>query len=101
MATATAIQPRLPEVDTVPVTLDLVLAQPEDFKYIATWQENFRSRKPVYKLRVGMIYFIKSQRTNKIDAIPYQLTTETDLDALNEYLNQNMVYVARYPFNNL
>ncbi|RZJ71097.1 hypothetical protein [Flavobacterium sp.] len=63
------------------VTMNLVLA------------EYFDLTDHQHRPRYGVMYFLKSQLTGKIDQKPYYLTEQTDKRELNQYFKEKMVYV--------
>ncbi len=95
MSTATAINPRPKGSPIQSVTVDLVQALPEDLKRISGYRQ---SGAPILKLRVGLIYWIYSYASNRMETNPYILSYETDMEELMGYLQNKAVYVARNPF---
>ena len=96
MPTATAIATRPTDFKNKQVTMELVPALPEDFKIFAGWTEKGSK---IIKLRVGLIYWMYSMVTNKMEETPFILNYNTDLKELNEYQKLGMIYIAKNPFN--
>jgi len=92
MSTATALKPR-PFVFTMPiVTIDLVKALPEDLKvYDATVNKEV--------LRENLIFWLKSNLSGKIQGTPYITSKNTSPEDLKEWLDNDMIYIAKSPFN--
>lgn len=97
MATATALHPRPFVVQNNIVTLELIYALPEDLKELSGYDDNGRKK---YRLRVGLIYWLRSELTGEIQQIPYQITEHTDPNSLKEYLEKKMILIAKNTFNN-
>lgn len=98
MSTATAYAQRPITFRPQKVVMDLVKAMPEDFKKVKGYDENGF---PVYTLRTGMVYWLYSHSENVISPIPYIVDENTDAKEIKEYLDQEMIYIAKYPFNDL
>lgn len=97
MATVTAIQPRPFVLKNNIVNLELVYALPEDLKQLDGYDENGVKN---YSLRFGLIYWLRSQVNGEIQQVPYQITSNTDPNALKEYLDKKMILIAKCPFKN-
>lgn len=85
---------------TVPVTIDLVLAHPEDLKeldYYKTLPDG--SQKKVMKLKRDMPFWLKSIQTGMIEPTPYRLDEHHDPHEIAAWLNQEMIYIAKRSFN--
>lgn len=97
MSTATALHPRPFVVQNNIVTLELVYALPEDLKELSGYDDNGNKK---YRLRMGLIYWLRSEFTGIIESTPYQITESTDLNSLKEYLDRKMLMIAKNTFNN-
>lgn len=96
MATATAMQLR-PLIFTRAIAkVELVSALAEDLKEYAGYDEN---KNPIYKLRVGLIYWLKSLKTGQIESTPRILTANCNKTDLKNWLDLKMIWVAKEPFN--
>lgn len=92
MGTLTALQPRPYIMPRAEARVQLVPAYPDDLKMYC----------PVLKrqvLRLHMIYWIKSSITGIIEDTPYIITEHTKASDIKEWLDCNMIYIARTPFN--
>jgi len=99
--TATAYCTRPMVLKPEEVTLELILALPEDLKEFDSWAilaDGARERK--MRLRTGVIFWLRSMVTLQIGSTPYILNDRTDLNELAEWLKNDMVYIAKNPFNN-
>lgn len=96
MTTATALQPRPFVVQNNIVTLELVYALPEDLKELSGYDDQGRKK---YQLKIGMIYWLRSELTGTIESTPYQITAFTDSDTIKQYLDRKMLLIAKNPFN--
>lgn len=96
MATLSAMQPRPYVFPRAVAEIELVQALPEDLKtYIG--HDDFG--KPMYQLRVGLIYWIKSSITGKIEQTPRILTEDCNKQDIKDWLDCKMIWVAKEPFN--
>jgi hypothetical protein len=92
MATLTALKPR-PYIFCKPIVqIELVRALPEDLK----------TYDPVHQmevLRPGLIFWLKSCLTGKIEGTPNVITPNTNAKDIKEWMDCNMIYIAKEPFN--
>lgn len=92
MSTVTARQPR-PYVFIRPIAeIELVLAYPEDLKVY-----NVLLKQDVLKMNI--IFWLKSGITGKISGTPYITTPQTNPHDIKQWLDCNMIYLAKSPFN--
>jgi hypothetical protein len=92
MPTLTALNPR-PYIFTKPIAqVELVQALPEDLK---TYDPVFQME----VLRVGLIFWLKSSLTGKIEGTPNVITQDTEAKDIKEWMDCNMIYLAKEPFN--
>lgn len=96
MATLTAMQPRPYVFPRAVAEVELVQALPEDLKTFTGYDE---SSKPIYKLRAGLIYWLKSSLTGKIETTPRILTEDCNKNDIKDWLDCKMIWVAKEPFN--
>ena len=96
MATAAAMKQSPYIFPRAEVKVELVQALPEDLKIF--WCHNAIG-KPVYKLRVGLIYWLKSSVTGKIETTPRLLTKNCNVNDIMEWLDCKMIWIAKAPFN--
>ena len=96
MATLTAMQPRPYVFPRAVAEVELVQALPEDLKTFTGYDE---SSKPIYKLRAGLIYWLKSSLTGKIVPTPRILTEDCNKNDIKDWLDCKMIWVAKEPFN--
>jgi hypothetical protein len=97
MPTLTAMQPRPYVFQTATAKIELVQALPEDLKAFTGYD---KSEKPLYKLRAGLIYWIKSSITGQIEATPRILTEDCNKKDIKDWLDCKMIWVAKETFNN-
>lgn len=95
MATLTALQPRPYIFKRALATIELVQALPEDLK---TFDGHDTSGKPIYKLRSGLIYWLKSSLNGKIEETPRVLTEDCNTNDIKEWLDFKLIWIARDPF---
>jgi hypothetical protein len=89
-----------PNYTPVPVTIDLVLAHPEDLKELDRY-ENLPdgSTKKVMKLKRDLPFWLKSIQTGKIEPVPYRLDENHDPHEIAAWLKQEMIYIAKRILN--
>jgi len=95
MSTLTALKPRPFIFMRHVVTIELVLAKAEDLKMLVG---NDIDGKPIYKRRVGMIYWLKSSIRNEFEQAPRILTENDNPEQIKEWLDHNMIYIAKNSF---
>ena len=92
MPTLTALKPR-PYIFPKPiVVIELVKARPEDLK----------TYDPIHQMEVlrdGLIFWLKSSLTGKIEGTPNVITQNTNAKDIKEWMECNMIYLAKEPFN--
>lgn len=92
MATLTAFEPRPYVLPRQVAEIELVQALPDDLKVFS----------PFYQrdvLRVGMVYWLQSSVTGKIEPTPRKLTDNCNQDEIKEWLQLKMIWIAKEPFN--
>lgn len=92
MATLTAMQPRPFIKRQERVEIELVEALPEDLKI-------FNAGKQKEELREGLIYWLRSSINGVIEKTPRILTAHCNPDDIKEWLDNNMILIARSEFN--
>lgn len=95
MGTLTAYNKRDNVLEVQTVQINLVPALPEDFKQIESQKDNGT---PVFKLRIGMIYWLKSLQSGDIEPQPRRVTADDDLNEIKFWLDNKMIYVAKCLF---
>jgi trans-aconitate methyltransferase len=79
------------------VTVELVKAHADDLKeldhYIDLGNGQFKKK---MKLRHGIPYWLKSIATGLFDPNIYRLDERTDTEMLAGYLENDMIYIAKY-----
>jgi hypothetical protein len=95
MSTLSALKPS-PLIFVIPVVeIELVLATPEDLKEFHGYGNDGEK---IMKLRVGMVYWLKSMFQNKIEPTPRIIQVDEDLMQLKEWLDCEMIYITRNVF---
>ncbi|WP_299012025.1 hypothetical protein [uncultured Polaribacter sp.] len=94
MATLTAMQPRPYVFPRAVAEVELVQALPEDLKTFTGYDE---SSKPIYKLRAGLIYWLQSSITGKVETTPRVLTDDCNPNDIKEWLDFKMIWIANVP----
>jgi hypothetical protein len=92
MSTLTALKQRPFIVSTSVVELELVQATAEDLKEFHKYGPGGLK---IMQLRIGMVYFLKSSLTGKIEPIPYKLDEHTDQHDIKAWLDFGMIYIIR------
>lgn len=88
MATLTAIKPRPFIFPRAIVKIEIVQALPEDLKiYSAVYNKEVN--------RVGLIYWLQSTVTGKIEPSPRMLTNNCNVHDLKEWLALRMIWIAK------
>lgn len=95
MPTATAMQLR-PYIFTRAVAkIELVQALPEDLKEFVGYDDLQRKQ---YRLRFGLIYWVKSAIHGQIEGTPFIITENTDANHLKKMLDCKMIWISKSPF---
>jgi len=95
MSTLTALEPRPLIFSRTIVEIELVLATPEDLKELHKYGSDGEK---IYKLRTGMIYWLRSSLKNKIEPSPRILKVDDDHIQIKEWLDSGMIYVPKCDF---
>lgn len=93
--TLTALKPRPFVLSSPQVTIELVLARPEDLKILVGYDTN---NSKIFKKRVGMIYWLRSSLTGIMEPTPRIITEDCDPKQIKEWLDFDMIYVAKNQF---
>ena len=92
MSTLTAIHPRIKNTVSETVNIPLVLAKPEDLKEFYRYGPGGVKQ---FKLRVGMVYWLKSHLKNEIEPTPRQIKQDEDQHQIIEWLKLDMIFVCK------
>jgi len=98
MSTATAYEIRPEGKKFRTAQVELVIAHPDDLKETIGYRQTGHGTVPIIKLRKGMIYWLFSEAKGKVEPTPYIISESTDIKEIKEYLENKMLYIARYPF---
>ncbi|WP_421811732.1 hypothetical protein [Flagellimonas sp.] len=98
MSTATAYAPRENSKRFREAKVELVIAHPDDLKETVGYRQTGHGSVPIIKLRKGMIYWLFSEAKGMVEPTPYIISETTDVEEIKEYLDNKMLYIARYPF---
>jgi|GEM_PF-3558383 len=98
MSTATAYAPREVSKKFREVTIDVVIAHPDDLKETVGYRQTGHFTVPIKKLRKGMIFWLYSETKGIVEPTPHIISETTDVEEIKEYLDNKMLYIARYPF---
>lgn len=96
MSTLSALKPRPFIFANAKVTIELVMAYPEDLKELHDYDSNGNK---IMKLRIGMVYWLKNMLKNQIEPTPRMLTADADQLQIKEWLSYDMIFIARNSFS--
>ncbi|MDD7912956.1 hypothetical protein [Polaribacter ponticola] len=92
MPTLTAMQPRPYIFPRAIAKVELVQALPEDLQvYDPVWGK--------YILRIGLIYWHRSEVSGKLEGTPFVITKDTDVTELKNMLDRQMIWISKNAFN--
>lgn len=98
MSTATAHEPRKNGEKFRTAQVELVLAHADDLKETVGYRQTGHGAVPMIRLRKGLIYWLYSETKGEVEPTPYIISESTDINEIKEYLENRMIYIARYPF---
>jgi hypothetical protein len=96
MPTLTAFQPRPYIFPRAVAKIELVQALPEDLKEFVGYDD---LQKKQYRLRFGLIYWVKSAVHGQIEGTLFIITENTDANQIKEMLDCKMIWISKSPFN--